>query len=57
MKLTDIIQNVLQTGVLPMQVERQMQRLVAAGTLDESSLTAIDQLIEALCQGKIQSVA
>ncbi len=57
MKLTDIIQNVLQTGVLPMQVERQMQRLVAAGALDESSLTAIDQLIEALCQGKIQSVA
>lgn len=57
MKLTDMIQDVIQTGVLPMQVERQMHRLLATGTLDEPALTAIDQLIEALCQGKIQSVA
>ncbi|UBF25628.1 hypothetical protein K9N68_29355 [Kovacikia minuta CCNUW1] len=57
MKLVEMIQEVLQTGVLPMRTERQMQRLLASCPMDEQSIAAIDQLIDALCQGTIQSVA
>ncbi len=57
MSLAEIIEEVLQTGVLSMQVERQMHRLLKTCPMDEQSVSAIDQLIEALGQGAIQPVA
>lgn len=57
MNLAEMIEEVLQTGVLSMQVERQMHRLLKTCPMDEQSVSAIDQLIEALGQGVIQPVA
>jgi hypothetical protein len=57
MNLAEVIEKVLKTGVLSMQVERQMHRLLKTCPMDEQSVTAIDQLIEALAKGAIQPVA
>ncbi len=57
MSLPEIIEEVLQTGVLSMRVERQMHRLLKTCPMDEQSIGAIDQLMEALGKGTIQPIA
>ncbi len=60
MQLIDLIQQVLQTGTLPLATERQLQRLLqatATETLDDHTLLLIDHLIESLCRGCIRPTA
>lgn len=60
MQLIDLIQQILQTGTLPLTTERQLQRLLQATvteTLDDHTLLLIDHLIESLCQGAIRPTA
>lgn len=57
MQLTDIIQSILQTQLLPMRVERQMYKLLQNNQISDEEMAAIDQLIEAMNQGLIQPIA
>jgi hypothetical protein len=56
MQIVQMVQQVLETGELPMKLERQMQSLLKGKELSEAEMAAIDQLINALCEGTIQSV-
>lgn len=57
MQLIEIIQEVLRTGQLPVSLEKQLQVLLGSADLSETEMTAINQLLEALCCGTIRSVA
>ncbi len=60
MQLIELIQQILQTGTLPLATERQLQRLLqttATETLDDHTLLLIDHLIESLCCGSIRPTA
>jgi polyhydroxyalkanoate synthesis regulator phasin len=57
MQIVEMVQKVLETGTLPMKLERQMQNLLQGRELSEAEMAAIDQLINALCEGTIQSVS
>lgn len=56
MQLTEIVQKILETGELPMKLERQLHHLLRSAKFNESEIAAIDQLMEALCKGTIRSV-
>ncbi len=56
MQLVEIIQRVLETGELPMNLERQMQKLLQQREFSEEEMVAIDQLIEAINCDSIRSV-
>ncbi|MCL6435134.1 MAG: hypothetical protein K6T90_13150 [Leptolyngbyaceae cyanobacterium HOT.MB2.61] len=56
MQLVEIVQRVLETGELPMNLERQMQKLLQQQEFSEEEMAAIDQLIEAINCGSIRSV-
>lgn len=60
MQLIELIQQILQTGTLPLATERQLQRLLRATAtepLDDHTLQLIDHLLESLCQGSIRPTA
>lgn len=57
MQLIEIITEVLETGLMPMAVERRMHQLLDSGHLNETEMQVVDQLIDALSTGKIQPVA
>jgi hypothetical protein len=52
----EIAQKVLETGELPMSLEREMKRLLESNELSEAEMAVIDQLIDGLCKGTIRSV-
>ncbi|WP_421659139.1 hypothetical protein [Leptothermofonsia sp. ETS-13] len=56
MQLVEIVQRVLETGELPMNLERQMQKLLRQREFGEEEMAAIDQLIEAINCGSVRSV-
>lgn len=56
MQLVEIVKRVLETGELPMSLERQMQTLIQGRDLNNAEIAAIDQLIEAITSGAIRSV-
>ncbi|MGA7933489.1 MAG: hypothetical protein WCA35_08070 [Kovacikia sp.] len=56
MQIVEIVQQVLKTGELPMSLERQMQNCLVGKELNKAEMEAIDQLIDAICKGKIRSV-
>lgn len=56
MQMVEIIQRVLETGELPMNLERQMQNLLQARSFTEAEMVAIDQLIEAIYRGAVRAV-
>lgn len=57
MQLAEIVEEVLTTGVLPLAVERRMQKLLNRPAFDESEMVMIDRLLEALTSGMIHPVA
>ncbi len=56
MGLIDIVQQILKSGELPMNLERQLHQLLTSRDFDETEIAAIDQLIEAMSDGTIRSV-
>jgi hypothetical protein len=56
MQLLELVDEVLTTGELPMNLERYMNGLLAQHEFNETEIAAIDQLIDALCRGTIRSV-
>ncbi|NJP11430.1 MAG: hypothetical protein HC866_19725 [Leptolyngbyaceae cyanobacterium RU_5_1] len=57
MQLIEVVNQVLETGVLPVAVERKMQKLLRTEEFDETEIAAVDRLIDALMRGAIQSTA
>lgn len=57
MKLVEVVDQVLKTGVMPMAVERRMYELMARNEFDPTEVAAIEQLLEALTNGSIQAIA
>jgi len=57
MPLLDLVQTILETGQLPMSLERQFHALLRSQKFNETELAAIDQLLKALCDGQIQPIA
>lgn len=57
MQLVETIQEILAAGVLPLALERQIHQLLKKQTFSETEVAAVDQLIEALCNGLVRSVA
>ncbi|WP_432812762.1 hypothetical protein [Pantanalinema sp. GBBB05] len=57
MQLVHIVQQVLETGVLPMSMERYMNRLLASTEFSDLELAAIDDLLNALATGMIRPIA
>ncbi|UBF29282.1 hypothetical protein K9N68_16475 [Kovacikia minuta CCNUW1] len=56
MQLVEIVQKVLETRELTTSLERQIQKHLEREEFTEAEITAIDQLIDALCKGTIRSV-
>lgn len=56
MQLIKLVQEVIQTGVLSMAVEQQIDLLLKVCPIDEQISNAIDQLVDALCDGSVRSV-
>lgn len=56
MQIVEIVQRVLDTGELPMNLERRMRNLLQGQKFSEAEMTAIDQLIEAMYRGSVRSV-
>ncbi len=57
MSLIDTIDQVLQTGVLPIATEHHLYRKMRSQDLTDAEVGAIEQLLEGLTSGTIQSVA
>ncbi|MGI0487170.1 hypothetical protein ACN4EK_17145 [Pantanalinema rosaneae CENA516] len=57
MQLVHLIKQVLDTGVLPMSVERGINRLLASTEFSDTELAAIDELLNALATGMIRPIA
>lgn len=57
MQLVHLIKQVLETGVLPMSVERCLNRLLTSTEFNDSELAAIDELLTALATGMIRPIA
>lgn len=56
-RLIEIVEEVLETGLLPMSVEQKMYTLLHTNEIDETEMAMIDQLIEALTNGDINAIA
>jgi hypothetical protein len=56
MQLLDTLQQVLATGVLPITTERKIQRLMQKQRFNEVEIAAIEELLDALCTGRIRPV-
>ncbi len=57
MQLIDLIQQILQTGTLPVATEHQFHYLLkstATETLDDETLLLLDHLMESICRGYIR---
>lgn len=57
MQLVHLVKQVLETGVLPMSVERCINRLLASTEFSDLELAAIDELLNALTNGMIRPIA
>jgi len=57
MQLIDMMTQVLETGLLPMAVERKMHKLLDSREISEAEMVVIDRLIEALTRGDVQAIA
>ncbi len=57
MQLIETITQVLETGLLPMAVERKLLNLLDSKEMSEAEIVLIDRLIEALAQGEVQAIA
>ncbi|MBF2028969.1 MAG: hypothetical protein IGS48_19780 [Oscillatoriales cyanobacterium C42_A2020_001] len=57
MQLIEIMTQVLETGLLPMAVERKIHRLLDSKEISEAEMMLIDQFIDALAQGDVQAIA
>lgn len=57
MQLVEIVEHVLETGLLPMAIERKMYTLLHTKEIDEAEMVMIDQLIDALANGEVNAIA
>lgn len=57
MQLIEVVEQVLEAGVLPMAVERKLYQLLESSQFDTKEMAAIERLIEAMMNGMIQPVA
>lgn len=57
MQLIDLMTEVLETGLMPMAVERKMYSLLRSKDMSEMEMRVMDELIDALTSGKIQAIA
>ncbi len=57
MQLIEVVEQVLEAGVIPMAVERKLYRLLESSQFDNKEMAAIERLIEAMMNGMIQPVA
>ena len=56
MQLVELVQEVLTTGELTTNRERQVQSFLKLDRLDETEIDAIERLLDAITQGAIRSV-
>lgn len=57
MQLVEIVEQVLEAGVLPMAVERKLHKLVESSQFNAKEMAAVERLIDAMMNGLIQPVA
>ncbi len=57
MMLIDTIQQVLETGLLPLSTERHLYHQLKLTHLTDVELQAIERLLEGLTNGSIQAIA
>lgn len=57
MQLVDVVEQVLQTGILPLPVEREMYKLLNRTELDDVEMQALETLLNALTSGLIRPTA
>ncbi|GAB4330586.1 MAG: hypothetical protein OHK0047_17970 [Leptolyngbyaceae cyanobacterium] len=57
MQLVEVVDQVLETGVLPMAVERKLYQLLEGSQFDAKEMAAVERLMEAMMNGMIQPVA
>lgn len=57
MQLIEVVEQVLEAGVIPMAVERKLYRLLESSQFDTKEMVAIERLIEAMMSGMVQPVA
>ncbi|MGC8713610.1 MAG: hypothetical protein ACP5RH_14575 [Leptodesmis sp.] len=57
MQLVEVVDQVLETGLLPMAVERKLYQLLEGSQFDAKEMAAVERLMEAMMNGMIQPVA
>lgn len=57
MQLIEVVEQVLEAGVLPMAVERKLYQLLESSQFNAKEIAAIEQLLEAMMSGAVQPVA
>ncbi|MGQ9873134.1 hypothetical protein [Leptodesmis sp.] len=56
-QLVEVVEQVLEAGVLPMAVERNLYQLLEDSQADAKEMAAIERFMEAMINGMIQPVA
>lgn len=57
MQLIEVVEQVLESGVLPMSVERKLYQLLESSQFNAKEMAAVERLIEAMMSGMVQPVA
>jgi hypothetical protein len=57
MQLVEFVEQVLEAGVLPMAVERKLYQLLESSQFNANEMAAVERLIEAMMNGRVQPVA
>ncbi len=57
MQLIEVVEQVLESGVLPMAVERKLYQLLDSSQINAKEMAAVERLMEAMMNGAIQPVA
>jgi hypothetical protein len=57
MQIVEVVEQVLEAGVLPMAVERKLHHLLEGNQFSAKEMAAIERLIDAMMNGKIHPVA
>lgn len=57
MQLIELVEQILETGVLPMHIERTLQKVMGSREFNAYEMAVVDRLLEALIHGHIQPIA
>jgi hypothetical protein len=57
MQLVEVVEQVLEAGVLPMSVERKLYQMLEGNQFSANEMAAIERLIEAMMSGRVHPIA